>query len=226
MKIFIFGSCRVWNILENINFVNIQNNNYRTLLHSISQYSQELDIINNRLEINQELYKSMYYSNYYTELLKDKNIVFNNLQNNINNSNYIVAEMQTLKYIDNDGIELDLVQSWRHDDSPNLKCYNKTQFINKVNEFILKLPNKKIIFIGHMYDERAGISKINVRFVINKIMKNFANNKNIYFINPSNIFSKYTWNEIMKDSSHYSEFGQKIVMEYLKEELTKINQTC
>jgi hypothetical protein len=226
MKIFIFGSCRVWNSLENINFVNIQNNNYRTLMHSISQYSQELDIINNKLILNPENYKSMYYFNYYTELLKDKNTFLNNLKTCVNNSDYILAEIQTLKYIDNSGIELDIVQSVRNAENHNFKYYNKTQFIKKVNEFILRLPNKKIIFVGHMYDDRVGITKINVRCITNKIMQKFANNKNIYFINPSNVFLKYSWKEIMKDSSHYTDFGEKIVLEYLKEELLKINQTC
>ena len=44
MKVFIFGSCRVWNIFESIDFINIQNKNYRTLMHSIGQYNQEIDL--------------------------------------------------------------------------------------------------------------------------------------------------------------------------------------
>ena len=48
MKVFIFGSCRVWNIFESIDFINIQNKNYRTLMHSIGQYNQEIDFVNNK----------------------------------------------------------------------------------------------------------------------------------------------------------------------------------
>ncbi len=99
MKVFIFGSCRVWNTLENINFIEIQNKNYRTLMHSIGQYNQEIDFINKKIDINPENYEYMYYSNYYNLLIENKENLQNNLFDFLNNSDYIIAEMQTLKFI-------------------------------------------------------------------------------------------------------------------------------
>ena len=223
MKVFIFGSCRVWNIFENIDFVNIQNKNYRTLMHSIGQYNQEIDFINNKIDINPDNYKFMYYSNYSNLLNENKKKVQDDLLNLINSSDYIIAEMQTLKFIEKDSIELDMVQSQREDNNFEIKAYNKTVLTNKIMDFILKFPDKKIIFIGHVYDESAGIKKINTRAVINNLVKKIVNNKTTFFINPSEVFKNHKWNDIMKDSSHYSNFGEKIIKEYIEEQIKKIN---
>ncbi len=222
MKVFIFGSCRVWNTLENINFIKIQNKNYRTLMHSIGQYNQEIDFINKKIDINPENYEYMYYSNYYNLLIENKENLQNNLFDFLNNSDYIIAEMQTLKFIEKDNLELDMVQCQRKPNNFEIKAYNKTILINKINEFIKKLPNKKIIFIGHVFDESVGIKKINTRLVINNLVKNIVNNKNTFFINPSNVFKNNKWNDIMKDSSHYTIEGEKIIKEYIESEIKKI----
>ncbi len=191
-------------------------------MHSIGQYNQEINFINKKIDINQENYEYMYYSNYYNLLLENKENVQNSLLNLLNHSDYIIAEMQTLKFIEKDNLELDIIQCQRNQNNFEIKAYNKTILTNKINEFIENLPNKKIIFIGHVYDESVGIKKINTRLVINNLVKNTVNNKNTFFINPSNVFKNNKWNDIMKDSSHYTILGEKIIKEYIESEIKKI----
>jgi len=231
VSVFIFGSCRIWNTIEKIESIVISNKNYRTLLHGIAQYIQELEFYKKQKEIPIHLLKYMYYNNYTKLLEEKKQDTLNKVSKCYLDSKYIVAEMQTLKYIESEGYQLDLIQVNRNAEEnalvntsmdTEIKVHNKIEFIDLVKKFIVSNKNKKIIFIGHLYSEKANIKKINQRFIINNLVNRICDNKKSFFINPSRIFEIYEWDYIMKDSQHYTEEGEIIVGEYIYAELTRI----
>ena len=232
MSVFLFGSCRIWNTIEKIESIEITNKSFRTLMHSIGQYIQEIEFIKKQKEIPDDLLKYMYYNNYTKLLTEDKEGTLNNLIKYYNESKYVIAEMQTLKYIETTGYHLDLIQCNRNteenllvrndEDDFDIKVYGKIEFIDLVKKFIMSIKHKKVIFIGHLYSEKAGIKKINQRLIINNVVRKICDNNKSYFINPSKIFETYDWNYIMKDSQHYTEEGEIIVSEYIRAELDRI----
>ena len=231
MSIYIFGSCRIWNTLEKIDSIEITNKYYRTLLHSIGQYIQEIEFIQKKKDIPTNLLKLMYYSNYANLLKDNREDTLKNIIKCYNDAKYVITEMQTLKYIESNNYHLDLIQCNRITEEENLvinnvdttiKIYNKNNFIDLVKKFIMSIKNKKIIFIGHLYSEKAGIKKINQRFIVNNIVNKICDNNKTFFINPSKIFEIYEWDYIMKDSQHYTEEGEIIVSEYIYAELNRI----
>src|SRR5579883_3609472 len=101
MKIFIFGSCRIWDLLlcKNVTILNS-----RTLMHDISQYIQEIKFYNKEIEIPKHLYQYIYYSDYRQNILKNKEQVLRNQKKYIREADLIVIEISTLKYIMENGI--------------------------------------------------------------------------------------------------------------------------
>ena len=236
MSVFILGSCRIWNTLEKIESIEISNKNFRTLMHGIGQYIQEIEFIKRTKEIPSELLKYMYYNNYAKLLTEKKEDTLKKIIKCYNDSKFIIAEMQTLKYIESNGYQLDLIQCNRNnpedenvlvrkdenDLDTEIKVYGKVEFIDLVKKFIMSIKHKKIIFIGHLYSPKPNIKKINQRLIINNIVNKICDNNKTYFINPSKIFEIYEWDYIMKDSQHYTEEGEIIVSEYIYAEMNRI----
>ncbi len=224
MKIFIYGSCRVWDLLAK-DFTIL---NTRTLMHDISQYIQELKFYNRKIDIPSQYYQYMYYSTYRLKINENKELMLNENLKYINEADIIVVEISTIKYILKDTYYLDIQQtSYNKNNITDAleKKYDSKTFRQKMEEFLKLLSNKKILFVGHIYTNDMCIDKLKVREQLNNwIEENIKECDNAYFFNPSTIVAKYGWNEIMKDTSHYSENGKKIMSCHIKEFIEFVNK--
>lgn len=212
MKLFIFGSCRVWDLLIS-KYVTILNN--RTLMHDVGQYVQEIKFYNKEIIIPEHLYQYIYYSEYKQKILNNKEQLLECQNNYLKEADLVIVEISTLKYIIEDEIYLDIQQTIN---KPNniILSYNKIQFENKINELIGLLNNKKILFVGHIYTPKFNIDKLTIRKILNEWINNaIKNHPNVYFFNPSEIIEKYGWEEMMKDTTHYTKKGKNTMKNYV-----------
>jgi hypothetical protein len=224
MKVFIFGSQKLWSIMEKIDIIEITNNNNRLYSNNIGQYIQELNQIQKKIIIPSENFEYMYPKDVVKMLKKNTDEIFNDLLSAYNKADYIIVELQNFKYSKKDNYFVDPVlyskinSSATNNDSLN---HTKDEFLLLLRTFTNLIRKKKICFVGTIYHDSSNLKKINFRMVLNSLIYKFvANNfEKTYFINPSNIFDLYEWSYIMKDSNHCTEDGDLIVKEYIRAEL-------
>ncbi len=234
MKVFIFGSQKLWSIIEKIDIIEITNTNNRLYSNNIGQYIQELNQIQKKSSIPSENYEYMYQKDIVKVLNKNSDIFFNDLLSAYNKADYIIVELQSFKYLKNVNYYVDpLLYTKINSSSSTTEClsHTKDEFLLLLRTFTNLIRKKKICFVGTLYHELSNLKKINFRMVLNSLVAKFvANNyEKTHFINPSNIFDLYDWNYIMKDSNHCTEDGELIVQEYIRAEMEyleeSINQT-
>ena len=218
-KIFIFGSCRIW---DTTNFCTQLNP--RTLMHDISQYIQEIQFYQKIKPLNEQLVEYMYYNEYKQKIIEQKELALKTQLEKLQEADIVIAEICTLKYILVDGTYYDLQKCASYPRGQfSIKTYDKKTFQQKVREFIELIPNKKILFVGHIYDANFMTnSKLKVRQVLNSWINELVDHARTHFFNPSSLLEKFPYKQIMLDTSHYNKKGKKIVKGELKIFLAKI----
>jgi hypothetical protein len=211
MKVFVFGSCRVWNLLARISVSIV---NHRTLMHDISQFIQEVKNYRREITIPVDKYALMYYSNYATHLKNNPEVFLSQQNQSLNEANVVIVEISTLKFIKEDGIYLDLLKAPNHQYSK----YTKEAFMSCVEEFVKLIPNKKIVFVGHIFIDGVMSNHLKVRAELNTWVKTVTNTGNgrLYFFDPSIVIQRFGYPMMMSDSSHYTKAGEKIMRRELK----------
>lgn len=221
IKAFIFGSCRIWDTTNFCAQLNI-----RTLMHDISQYIQEIQFYRSTKSISNqdENMKYMYYNNYRTLLTNQKETILQSQLDSVNSADIIIVEICTLKYIQVNDVYYDLQMCAKYKNLISaIKKYDEKLFLEKMEQFIKMLPNKKILFVGHIYDkERMAGTKLEVRKILNGWISKSVDNINTHFLDLSSLFETHTYEKIMSDTEHYSKVGKKIIRSKLKTVLANL----
>lgn len=230
MKVFIFGTQRIWNIFEKIDIIDITNSNYKIYSNNIDQYIQELNQVLQKINIPIENFNLMFQKDILKSLNNNSDKVFKDLLVAYNKADYIIVDMQSLKYFKKDNYYYDVSlfsKNSTESSSSNIgdgSVHSKEEFILLLRTFANLVRNKKIFFVGTLYHDSANLKKINQRMIINNIVNKFVDNNKTYFINPSTVFDLYDWTYIMKDSNHCTEEGELIVQEYIRAEMEYLDE--
>ena len=222
MKLHIFGSCRVWDLAA---LMKVTILNDRTLMHDVSQYIQEIRFYKRIIDIPEKFYDIIYCNSYIKLLLSNKETLLDKNLMSLDKADIVLIEICTLKYLIHDNYTIDFNQTKKTSMSEkiNIDKYDKDLFVQKINELVNLIPNKKIVFIGHIFNPDLKIVKLEVRQTLNQWLSEIVSNiPNAYFFDPSICVMENGYYNMMVDGEHYSKKGQRIMKRRLRSFLLKI----
>jgi len=221
MSITLFGSCRLNKIKNHNNLNNLIN-----YTHSTKEVIQFIKFLKGELKIPQPYNKLCFR----TGIMEDKFIDYDNSYKNMFlNTNFFIIEISSnKKYIHNN--------FYLHHLSVDIR-YNFSNLLNKTPKDILEnyiiekqkdeeieydileiqrmLNPKKIIIVSH-YNSKKNNEYLNARNDLINLLSTICNKYNIPFINPTNVLSKFSQEEIMTiDLGHYTELGKNEFANYV-----------
>ena len=92
----------------------------------------------------------------------------------------------------------------------NMELQTKEEILEDLNT-IYTLLNKKIIFVNHFNIPKDDGSFFEERLLIHNTLKEYCDNKNTFLFDPTEIINKYSLEETIIDSGHYTPDFKKII---------------
>ena len=236
MNIFCSGSCRLLNTISvknqyNCNILHGLKNyylfgyNFLGKLHDINAHIQFINFLQGNIKMDLAELKN-FLTIFNEEKWKPSEIDFsslpdalNNIKNNINNCDYYIFEICSLKSYKLKNCDYFCHRQQFKDNILPPECemftLDETELLQKVNELIKLLPNKKIIFQCYFRpniifnDESKKI--INREIIYNTLLK--CCNENISLYDPSIILVDN--HDLLIDTEHFSDSGIQKSNEYI-----------
>ena len=219
MSITLFGTCRINNILYNNNL-----NNYINYTHSTKEVIQLIKFLKGELVIP-EPYNKLCFR---TAITENKFIYYKDTYNKffVDTDTFIIEICSSKKYTHNNFYLHHLCVDKR------FPGWNKNTPIEILNNFIIEkqsdeeiendileiqkmLYPKKIIIVSH-YNVKKDDQCINSRNHLINLLDNICKKYNITFINPTNVLSSYSQEQVMtSDLGHYTKIGIEQFSKYM-----------
>ena len=206
MKVFIFGTCRIW--------LTSYLNNWADEDSTIqSHYADEINQYINWLITKKELSDDEKQS--FRNNMTDDH--WNKLIRNFNSVDTIFVEVSSLKVKQNEGMFLNILNNQKFPEIIEKDIYKK---IEKIYDSLTSL-GKTIVFFSHanLYSKRK-MGFIKNRTIIQENFRIAKKHRNIKFIDPSELVSIHGQNKCMKllksgeyDSNHYTDFMINLIGE-------------
>jgi hypothetical protein len=221
MSITLFGSCRLNKIKNHNNLNNLIN-----YTHSTKEVIQYINFLKGELKIPQP------YNNicFRTGIIEDKFIEFDDTYKNIflDTKFFIIEISSNKKYIHNNFYLHHLSVDSRFEffnllnktpkdilDNYIIEKQNDEEIENDILEIQRMLYPKKIIIVSH-YNSKKNNEYLNARNNLINLLDKICNKYNIEFINPTNVLSQFSQDEIMtQDLGHYTELGKNEFAKYI-----------
>ena len=211
MSVTLFGTCRLNNIYNHNNLINIINYS-----HSTKEVIQFIKFLKGEMNIPTPYNKLCFR----TAICENKFIDYNNTYNKlfVETDIFIIEICSNKKYIHNNFYLHHLCVDKRFGD------FNKNTPYEILNDFIIEkqsdeeiendileiqrmLYPKKIIIVSH-YNSKQNGEYLNSRNNLINLLDSICKKYDIPFINPTIVLSNYSQEQVMKnDLGHFTDFG-------------------
>lgn len=219
MSITLFGTCRLNKISNHNNLNNLIN-----YPHSTKEIIQFIRFLKNELIIPSPYNKVCFRSGIYNDKFIDYNEYYNKLF--LDTELFIIEICSRKKYIHNNFylhhlcVDKRFLEYNRNTPNEILDNYKiEQQSDEEIESDILEIKKilhpKKIIIISH-YDSKKNNEYISSRHNLINLLSAICEKYNIVFINPSNVLSNYSQDQVMSSNlGHYSDFGISKFSDYM-----------
>ena len=219
MSITLFGSCRLNGIYNNNNLNNLIN-----FSHSTKEVIQFIKFLKGELSIPNPYNKLCFRTGICDNIFIDYNDTYNKLFTDTDI--FIIEICSNKKYIHNNfylhHLCVDKRFSRNNVNTPHEILNNFTvekqsdeEIENDILEIQKLLYPKKIIIVSH-YNSKKNGEYINSRNYLINLLDNVCKKYDILFINPTNILSNYSQEEVItNDLGHYTDFGTNEFSNYI-----------
>ena len=225
MSITVFGTCRLNKVNNNNNINNLIN-----YTHTTKEVIQFIKFLKGELIIHKPYNKLCFR----TGICENQNIDYNHIYNKLflDTNLFIIEICSNKKYIHNNFYLHHLCVDKRFSN------YNSLTPVNILNNYTIEKQNdeeiendileiqkllypKKIIIVSH-YNSKLNNKYIYSRNHLINLLYTICNKYKISFINPTDVLSNYTQNEVMNnDLGHYTELGITTFSNYLNSYINK-----
>ena len=217
MSITLFGTCRLNKIHNHNNLNNLIN-----FCHSTKEVIQFIQFLKGKLIIPQPYNNLCFRTAICNNAFIDYNDTYNKLF--VNADICIIELCSSKKYIHNLFYLHHLCVDKRFNHLTNnreildnyiIEKQSDEEIENDILEIQKMLYPKKVIIVSH-YNSKINGEYINSRNKLIKLLDVICKKYDILFINPTDVLSKYTQEQVMSsDLGHYTEFGINKFSNYL-----------